>query len=84
MIMEKEWHCFVHGTKRAELARGFDIPRTTLTATLKDKDKIISNIFLSEYARKHDTVNGNPNQWTIEPLVSFGIEPNNCFRNTLL
>jgi len=54
-----------NGTKVEKLARDFDIPRTTLTTTLKNKEKAIFQFFLSEYARKHDTVSGNPNQRTL-------------------
>jgi len=45
--------------KVAKFARDFDIPRTTLTITLKSRNKIISDFFLSEYTAKHDTVSGN-------------------------
>jgi len=36
-----------NGTKVAKPARDFDIPRTTLTTNLKNKDKIISHILQS-------------------------------------
>jgi len=75
-----------NGTKVAKLARNFDISRTTLTATLKTKDKIISHFFSSVHTRKHDTAGGNPNQRTFLILArpGFGIELKSHFRNDLL
>ena len=48
-----------NATKVTNLEKDFDIPRTTFTTTLKKKDKIISDFFLSDYTRKHDTVSGH-------------------------
>jgi len=46
-----------------KLARDFDIPTTTLTTILKNKDKIVS-----EYEAKHRSVNGNADQRTLLTL----------------
>ena len=43
--------------------------RKTLTAVSKNKDKIISHFFLSEYSRKYNTVHGNPDQITLLTFV---------------
>jgi len=53
----------------AKLATDFDIPTTTLTTTLKNKDKIIYHFFSSEHARKHDTVCGIPSQGRLLTLA---------------
>jgi len=49
-----------NATNMAKLARDFDIPRTTLTATVKSKGSIISHFFLPEPTSKHVTANSNP------------------------
>jgi len=54
-----------NGTKVAKLSRDFNIPRTTLITTFQNKHKLI---FLSEYTRNHDTVNGNLNHRTLLTL----------------
>jgi len=42
------------GANVAKLPRGFNITGTMLTTTFKNKGKIISHFFLSEYTRQHD------------------------------
>jgi len=51
-----------------KLASDFDIPTSTLTTILKNQEKIISDFFLSEYTRKHDTVSSNLDQSTLLAL----------------
>jgi len=46
-----------NGTKVAKLAGDFDIPTTTLTTILKNKDKIICTY---EAGRSNERVSGNP------------------------
>jgi len=58
----------VNGTEVVKLA-DLDAPRRTLTPNLKNRNTIFSNFFLSEYTRKHDTVNGNPNHRTLLNLT---------------
>jgi len=56
----------------AKLTKDFDIPMMTLTAVLKNKDKIISEFFPSKYTRKRDTVSGSHDQRTPLALARVG------------
>jgi len=60
-------------TDMAKLAKDVDIATTTLTAVSKNKDKIISHLFLSECMRKHDTLSGNPNQCALNPCQALAL-----------
>jgi len=51
-----------NGTKVGKIVKDLDLPTMMLTKVSKNKNKIISHFFLSEYMLKHDTVCDDPNQ----------------------
>jgi len=66
------WRCFVQQRKWYEsgkTGKRFRYPENDVDYNFENKEKTIFQFFLLEYARKHNTVSGNPKQKTLLTLA---------------